>query len=81
MNSVAGLRSTRAGRGVAAGWTVSSVDYFISFAARVFESDLGGLVTKHSNIDLTQLFIIVYRVELAVEASNTYLARSKGLLR
>ena len=55
--------------------------HIISFAARVFDSDLGGLVTKEFNIDFTQSFSIIYRVELVVEVSNTYLAKSKGLLR
>lgn len=43
----------------------------ISFAARVFELDLGGLVTKHGSIDLRQLFNVIYRAELVVEASKT----------
>lgn len=52
----------------------------IFFAARVFCLDLRGMGTKHFNMDLTQLFSVMYGAELAVEVSSTYLAKSKGLI-
>ncbi len=50
----------------------------ISFAARVFDSDLRGLATKPSNIKYVHFLSALYRIELVVEVSDSYFAKSKG---
>lgn len=53
----------------------------MSFAARVFDPDLRGLATEPLYLDDIQFLSAFYRIELAVEVSHTYFAKSKGILK
>lgn len=57
--------------------TFSSSGWDISFAAKVFHSDLRGLAIRFFKQDDIYFLTSLNRIELVVEVSNTYFAKSK----
>ena len=53
-------------------------DSNVSFAARVFDSELRGLATKPFNLDYVHFLGALYRLERAIIVANTYFNKSKG---